>query len=33
MRCCATGNVDRTFCPKLLPTKQTFDLFFLISVT
>jgi uncharacterized protein YacL len=33
MRYCATGNVDRTFCPKLLPTKQTFDLFFLISVT
>ena len=28
MRCCAMGNVDRTFCPKLLSTKQTFDLFF-----
>jgi hypothetical protein len=23
----------QTFCPKLLSTKQTFDLFFLISVT
>ena len=29
----ATGNVDQTFCPKLLSTKWTFDLFFLISVT
>jgi hypothetical protein len=25
MRYCATENVDRTFCPKLLSTKQTFD--------
>jgi hypothetical protein len=33
MRYCATGNVDQTFCPKLLSTIQTFDLFFLISVT
>ena len=30
---CAMGNVDRTFCLKLLSTKQTFDLYFLISVT
>jgi hypothetical protein len=22
---CAMGNVDRTFCPNLLSTKQTFD--------
>ena len=28
MRYCATGNIDRTFCPKLLPTKRTFDLLF-----
>jgi hypothetical protein len=27
------GNVDRTFCPKLLSTKPIFSLFFLISVT
>jgi hypothetical protein len=33
MQYCATGNVDQTFCPKLLSTKRTFDLFFLISVT
>ena len=34
MRYCATGNVDRTFCPKLLSTKRTFDFFFfIISVT
>ena len=33
MRYCSTGNVDQPFCPKLLPTKRTFDLFFLISVT
>ena len=33
MRYCAAGNVDRTFCLKPLSTKQTFDLFFLISVT
>ena len=25
---CATGNVDQTFCPKLLSTKRTFDIFF-----
>jgi hypothetical protein len=25
---CAMGNVDRTFCPKLLATKRTFDLLF-----
>jgi hypothetical protein len=24
----AMGNVDQTFCPKLLSTKQTFDLLF-----
>ena len=29
----AMGNVDRTFCPKSLSTKQTFALYFLISVT
>jgi len=33
MRYCAMGNFDQTFYPKLLSTKQTFDLFFLISVT
>jgi hypothetical protein len=33
MQYCATGNVDQTFCPKLLSTKWTFDIFFLISVT
>jgi hypothetical protein len=33
MRYCAMGNVDRTFCSKLLSTKRTYDLFFLISVT
>ena len=32
MRYCTTGNVDPTFSPKLLSTKRTFDLFFLISV-
>jgi hypothetical protein len=25
---CAMGNVDQTFCSKLLSTKQSFDLFF-----
>ena len=30
---CAIGNVDRTYCSKLLSTKQTFDLYFLISIT
>jgi hypothetical protein len=30
---CAMENADQIFCPKLLSTKRTFDLFFLISVT
>ena len=33
MGLCAMGNHDQTFCPKLLSTKQTFDLYFLVSVT
>ena len=32
-QCSTMENVDQTFRRKLLSTKQTFDLFFLISVT